>query len=122
MAAGVQERIEELDLPLRPGWRREMGLGSCITVDLALAREKARECRLLRLDKRDPLEERDRARAEHAQRQAKRVSFDKCAASYIDPHRGSWKSARHAAQWETTLACTPVLSSARCRWPRWTRT
>lgn len=95
------------------GRRREMGLGSCITVDLALAREKARECRLLLLDKRDPLEERDKARAEHAQRQAKRVSFDECAASYIDAHRGSWKSAKHAAQWETTLAmyASPVIGS-----------
>jgi hypothetical protein len=34
------------------GRRREMGLGSCNTVDLAMAREK-----------RDPLEERDKARA-----------------------------------------------------------
>lgn len=29
------------------GRRREMGLGSCITVDLALARDKARACRLV---------------------------------------------------------------------------
>jgi hypothetical protein len=29
------------------GRRREMGLGSCNTVDLALAREKARACRLV---------------------------------------------------------------------------
>lgn len=74
---------------------------------------KARECRLLLRDKRDPLEERDRARAEHAQRQAKRVSFDECAASYIDVHRGSWKSAKHAAQWEASLAmyATPVIGA-----------
>ncbi|WP_308616325.1 tyrosine-type recombinase/integrase [Massilia arenae] len=95
------------------GRRREMGLGTCITVDLALARDKARACRLVLLDKRDPLEERDKARAEHVQRQAKRVSFGECAASYIDAHRGSWKSAKHAAQWKTTLAmyASPVIGS-----------
>jgi hypothetical protein len=46
------------------GGRREMGLGSCHTVDLALVREKAKQCRLVLLEKRDPIEERDKARAE----------------------------------------------------------
>jgi hypothetical protein len=32
------------------GRRREMGLGSCNTVDLALAREKAKACRLVLLE------------------------------------------------------------------------
>ena len=66
------------------GRRREMGLGSCNTVDLTLAREKARACRMVLLEKRDPLEERDKARAKYVQQQAKRVTFDECASAYID--------------------------------------
>jgi hypothetical protein len=95
------------------GRRREMGLGSCHTVDLALAREKAKACRLVLLEKRDPIEERDKARAEYVHQQAKRATFDECASAYISAHRGSWKSAKHAAQWETTLAmyASPVIGA-----------
>jgi integrase len=95
------------------GRRREMGLGSCHTVDLALAREKAKQCRLVLLEKRDPIEERDNARAEYVHQQAKRVTFDECASAYISAHRGSWKSAKHAAQWETTIATyvSPIIGA-----------
>jgi integrase len=97
------------------GRRREMGLGSCHTVDLALAlaREKAKACRLVLLEKRDPIEERDKARAEYVRQQAKRVNFDECASACVGAHRGSWTSVKHAAQWETTLAmyASPVISA-----------
>jgi hypothetical protein len=95
------------------GKRHEMGLGSCNTVDLTMARDKARACRLLLLEKRDPIAERDKVRAEYAQQQVKRITFDACAAAYIAAHRGSWKSAKHAAQWETTLAtyASPVIGA-----------
>jgi hypothetical protein len=52
------------------GRRREMGLGSCNTVDLALAREKARACPPGAAGKRDPIEERDKARVEYVHQQA----------------------------------------------------
>jgi integrase len=95
------------------GRRRQMGLGSCNTVDLALAREKAKACRLVLLEKRDPIEERDKARAEYVHQQAKRVTFDECASAYISAHRGSWKSAKHAAQWEATIAAyvSPIIGA-----------
>lgn len=95
------------------GRRREMGLGSCHTVDLALARAKAKACRLELLEKRDPIEERDKARAEYVHQQAKRVTFDECASAYISAHCGSWKSAKHAAQWETTIAAyvSPIIGA-----------
>lgn len=48
------------------GKRREMGLGSINTVDLALARTRAQACRLLLQDPIDPLAERRRERAAHA--------------------------------------------------------
>ncbi|WP_296951817.1 hypothetical protein [uncultured Massilia sp.] len=92
-----------------------MGLGSCYAVDLALAlaREKAKACRPVLLEKRDPIEERDKARAEYVHQQGKRVTFDECASAYLSAHRGSWKSAKHAAQLETTIAAyvSPIIGT-----------
>lgn len=31
-------------------------------------------------------------------------TFDQCASAYIKAHCGAWKSAKPAAQWETSLA------------------
>lgn len=44
---------------------------------------------------------------------AQAKTFDQCAAAYISAHRGSWKSAKHAAQWETSLAnyASPVFGA-----------
>src|ERR1700716_4254778 len=42
---------------------RSMGLGPVHTITLAEARDKARECRKLRLDGKDPIEERKALRA-----------------------------------------------------------
>jgi hypothetical protein len=72
--------------------QREMGLGSFNTVDLAGARAKARECRQLLLEGMDPLANRRAARTAHALNEAKRITFDQCAAAYIDAHRSSWKN------------------------------
>lgn len=85
------------------GKRREMGLGSINTVDLALARGRAQACRLLLQDRVDPLAERRREREAQLLEQAKRITFDQCATAYIAAHRDSWKSAKHAKQWESTL-------------------
>lgn len=95
------------------GQRHEMGLGSVNPVDLSMARTKARDCRLLLLDGKDPLTERRRARMVHALEQAKRISFDQCAKAYIAAHRGSWRSAKHANQWESTLStyASPVIGA-----------
>ncbi|SHH10799.1 site-specific integrase [Massilia sp. CF038] len=89
---------------MRDGRSHEMGLGSCITVDLAGARAKARACRQMLLDGVDPLGQRRDARRAHALDEAKRITFDECAAAYIDAHRGSWKNTKHVAQWENTIA------------------
>src|SRR5437868_282696 len=45
------------------GKLRVMGLGPVHTVSLAKAREKARECRVLRLEGKDPIQERKVGRA-----------------------------------------------------------
>jgi integrase len=86
------------------GKQREMGLGPLHTITLAQAREKAKECRSKLLDGIDPLEARNAAKLGDALVRAKAMTFDHCAAAYIAAHRGSWKSAKHALQWESTLA------------------
>ena len=32
------------------------------------------------------------------------ITFNECASKYIAAHRPSWRNAKHAAQWESTLA------------------
>ncbi|MBC7686156.1 MAG: integrase arm-type DNA-binding domain-containing protein [Bdellovibrionales bacterium] len=93
--------------------RREMGLGSLHTVSLAQARAVAKECRQLLLDGRDPLVARNAAKTASALTLARLMTFDQCATAYIDAHRGSWKNAKHASQWENTLAryATPLIGA-----------
>lgn len=95
------------------GKRHEMGLGSCQIVGLARARELARACRMLLLEGRDPLTERKQARAVQAARQARRMTFDQCAAGYIQAHQDGWRNPKHAAQWKSTLTtyASPVIGA-----------
>lgn len=90
-----------------------MGLGATHTVGLSEARSKAKEQRLLLLDGKNPLEVRKGARTLEALEQARMVTFDHCAASYIAAHRASWRNAKHAGQWEATLAtyASPVIGA-----------
>jgi integrase len=95
------------------GRLREMGLGPIHTVSLAEARQKALECRKVRLDGRDPIEAR---RAECVQVRldaAKAMTFAACAERYIAAHKVAWKNDKHAAQWPATLGTYvyPVFGS-----------
>jgi hypothetical protein len=56
------------------------------------------------LEGKDSLEVRNAAKTANALTQARLMSFDQCAAAYIDAHSSSWKNAKHASQWESTLA------------------
>ena len=85
------------------GRLREMGLGPTHTVSLAEARQKALECRKLRLDGRDPIEIRKTARAQARLDAAKAITFKECAERYIASHKAGWRNAKHAAQWPSTL-------------------
>ena len=89
------------------GKRREMGLGPLHTIGLADARKRAQECRLLVFDRIDPIEKR---RLTHAR---DGITFDQCADAYMDAHRSSWRNAKHAAQWSSTLKAyaTPVIGA-----------
>ena len=95
------------------GKLHEMGLGATHTIGLAEARERARECRRLRLDGIDPIEARKVARAQARLAAAKAVTFKNCAERYIATHQAGWRSLAHAAQWPSTLGryVYPVFGS-----------
>lgn len=97
----------------RHGRSREMGLGSLDALSLAEARDKAAECRRQVLDGLDPIEARNSMRTQNRLEAAKAMTFEECAKAYIGAHRESWKNAKHASQWENTLASYvhPVFGS-----------
>jgi hypothetical protein len=64
------------------GKAREMGLGPLLAVGLADARARAQECRRLRHDGIDPIENRSAQRAERATETAKATTFRKAAETY----------------------------------------
>jgi integrase len=90
------------------GRRREMGLGSLADVSAKDARRRAAEARSMVLDKIDPVEHRKQkavAAAEIASKaKAGAVTFKDAAIEYIKANRAGWKNAKHASQWENTLA------------------
>jgi integrase len=83
--------------------KRNMGLGSTATVDLAQAREKARVCRELRAAGLDPREKRNADRVEIKIAEAKATSFATAVERYVAAHRPSWRNAKHAKQWDGSL-------------------
>jgi integrase len=92
---------------------RVMGLGPIHTISLAEARELARDCRKLRLEGRDPIDERRARRAVTALESAKAISFRECAEAYIAAHQAGWRNAKHVKEWPATLSTYvyPVFGS-----------
>ncbi len=88
---------------MRQGRPREMGLGPLHTVSLGEAREKALKCRKLLLDGLDPIEARNSDRRLAMVEQSKSIPFKQCAETYISTHESTWKNAKHAAQWTSTM-------------------
>ena len=77
------------------GKRREMGLGSASLLSLAEARETALENRKQARSGGDPLQ---------AKREAQAVlTFEEAARKVHEIHRPSWRNAKHAAQFISTL-------------------
>jgi hypothetical protein len=105
------EIVRDPTTKMAKGRAREMGLGSCITVSLAEAREQALECRKLREKGIDPIEAREAARRQAALTRTKSLKFKDAAATYMATHRVAWKNDKHAAQWVSTLQtyAYPVL-------------
>ncbi len=76
------------------GRRRELGLGGFPLVSLAEAREAAFQNRKLARQGGDPLA---------LKRKAKVPTFEEAAKIVIEIHRPSWRSAKHAAAWGSSL-------------------
>jgi integrase len=77
------------------GKRREIGLGSPELVSLAKARETARRNRQLAYEGQDPIQLRQEARAV--------PTFAEAAQTVFDLHKPTWRNAKHAAQFISTL-------------------
>lgn len=85
------------------GKRREYGLGGFPTVTLASARERAKAMLDQLFEGIDPAVTKRQAKSALAVQRAKAVNFKTLAEQYISQHETSWKNAKHAAQWTSTL-------------------
>jgi integrase len=90
------------------GRRRDFGLGAAAQVSLAEARDAAATIRKQVKAGQDPLAERRRARETIP-------TFQEAALRMHEEHKPSWKNAKHAAQWLSTLEqhAFPALGSVR---------
>ncbi|MBK8104959.1 MAG: DUF4102 domain-containing protein [Betaproteobacteria bacterium] len=98
------------------GKRRELGLGGYPTVQLAAAREKARQARETISQGVDPAQAKSAARSALQAANARAVTFKTLAEQYIEAHEAGWKNSKHAAQWTSTLTqyAFPTLGSCGC--------
>lgn len=89
------------------GKRRNMGLGSLNSLGLAEARKLAADLRNQTkhpIEPSDPLAERQAAKIQARLDSAKMMTFAQAAAAFIEAKSHGWKNAKHAKQWESTLA------------------
>jgi hypothetical protein len=100
------------------GRAHEMGLGPFRLYGLHEARAKALDAARLRHEGIDPIEARRAAKARAQLDEAKVVRFRQCAEIYIKAHRAGWRNAKHASQWEATLATMLTRSSGPCQCKR----
>jgi integrase len=98
---GAKNWVFRFMLNGRPRW---MGLGPFALYGLHEARGKALDARRLRHEGIDPIDTRRASRIRARLEAAKAMTFKQCAESYIASHRAGWRNAKHAAQWEATLA------------------
>ncbi|WP_431023788.1 tyrosine-type recombinase/integrase [Halomonas sp. H5] len=94
--------------------RRDIGLGGFPDVPLTDARAKARALREKIAAGIDPVEER-RATRLALKAQTQRLTFDEAAAKFLALKNHEFKNAKHAAQWESTLAtyASPIIGKKR---------
>jgi integrase len=90
-----------------------MGLGSLDTFSLGEARERARKCRQLLAEDKDPTDERKAARARTAPPKPAAKPFVWCAGEYIEAVCAGWRNPKHRKDWENSLAryAFPVLGN-----------
>ncbi len=96
---------------------REMGLGPVSLnkrdglVTLKMARDKAFAVRQQLSAGEDPLAQREAAKSAKRLLVAKAISFDQCAAQFVEDNQAEWKNPKHRSQWENTIAtyASPVF-------------
>jgi integrase len=89
----------------KAGKTREMGLGSLDTYGLDEARERARKCRQMLDEGRDPIAERGTERAAQATaRQPVAKPFRWCAEQFILSREAGWTNPKFAKDWRNSLA------------------
>lgn len=85
------------------GKGRKQGLGSATDLTLSEARVAASESRKLRLNGKDPIDEKKKISAVAHMKAVRAITFKACATSYIDSHKASWTNSKHIDQWTNTL-------------------
>jgi integrase len=86
------------------GKQHDLGLGPYPEISLAEARERAAGHRKLRLDGKDPIENRRSQRAVARLDAAKLMTFKECAERYIAANRAGWREGSRSEQiWTATL-------------------
>jgi len=87
------------------GKLRERGLGRYGRNDVSLqeARQRAKHCRDLVWEGKDPIEEAKKELEEKKLAYAKRKTFRQCMDMYIAAHQGGWKNEKHAKQFPSSL-------------------
>ena len=86
------------------GQQQELGLGSCTTVRLKEARDKARHLRSLIAQGVDPLEQRREEKLALKRQQSRSKNFSEVSSLYIESIASQWKNRKSRAQWESSLA------------------
>jgi integrase len=97
----------------RDGHQHPMGLGAYPEISLATARDLARAARAQLAVGVNPLLQRKQEKAARRLAAASTKTFDEVRDEYIKANRDGWRSAKHAAQWHSSLArfVTPVLGT-----------
>lgn len=117
--AGLHLRVKESlaaswILRVKVGNRRpDIGLGPYPDVELATARERAREAKADIARGLDPLAEKRARRDALLLADAKRMTFDEASAAFLKSKTQEFKNAKHSAQWKSTLDmyASPILGN-----------
>jgi integrase len=83
--------------------RRHIGLGGFPDVPLAQAKERARRARDEIACGTDPIQRKRELASQLRAQQATAITFQTAAEAYVKAHGDAWKSAKHLAQWTSSL-------------------
>lgn len=85
------------------GRRRDLGIGPFPEVSLARARQDAAELREAVRSGKDPVQERQIAKATQQADSERAMTFDECLEGYLSQKIAEFKNPKHARQWRTSV-------------------